>query len=250
MRQLRRDVPGGVIVDGGVHRYWMDSEQKAYLGYDVSVASTSSPAVFELRISPLSLTPQQMAKRGIAETWTRLSLPKYPVIPDVRAGDAVALDLMLNPATGQKLVDYLTVMPTQPQAPSDPHDFPVADLFLNHPHVFVNGVAVPSTMNVRGGIQGAPLWFYWQGGEGRLIFSLAPDGRSRLKKSGEVSGSTIVIQDGPDMIRIECSDPIAKGAGPYNLYVLHDRAWRPTGQDVSEPYIFGSAPFSSLLGHQ
>ena len=250
LRELKRDVPGGVVVNDGVHRYWKDAEQKAYLGYDVIVASASSPGVFQLRILPLSLTPQQMAIHGIAETWTRLTLPKYPVISDVRAGDTVAIDLMVNPATGQKLVDYLTVAATQPQAPPDARDFPAPDLFLNHPRVFVNGVPAPSTMDTRGGIKGAPIWFYWQGGEGRLIFSLAPDMHSRLKKIGEVAGNLITLRDGADTIRIECSDPIAQGSGPYNLYVLHDRSWRPSGADVNEPYLFGSAPMGSLLGHR
>lgn len=252
LRELRRDVPGGVIVNEGVHRYWKDAEQKAYLGYDVTVASTSA-GVFQLRISPLTLVARQMASAGIADTWTRLALPTYPVISNLHAGDTVAIDLMVNASTGQKLVDHLTVEATQPQAPPDAHDFPAPELFLNHPRVFVNGAAVPSTTDTRGGVKGGPLeplWFYWQGGEGRLIFSLAPDMHSRLKKLGEISGSTITIHDGADTIRIECSDPIVQGPGPYNLYVLHDRSWRPAAADANQPYIFGSAAMGSLLGHR
>jgi hypothetical protein len=252
LRELKRDVPGGVIVNDGVHRYWKDAEQKAYLGYDVTVASTS-PGLFQLRIAPLTLLARQMATAGIAETWTRLPLPQYPVISDLRAGDSVAIDLMVNPSTGQKLVDHLTIDATQPHAPPGAHDFPAPELFLNHPRVFVNGVLVPSTAGINAGIKGgplAPVWFYWQGGEGRLLFSLAPDMHSRLKKLGEVSGNVITIHDGADTIRIECSDPIAPGAGPYNLYVLHDRSWRPSTADANEPYMFGSAAMGSLLGRR
>jgi len=31
-----------------------------------------------------------------------LAPPKYPVIPNLKVGDTVALDLLVNPATGQK----------------------------------------------------------------------------------------------------------------------------------------------------
>jgi hypothetical protein len=40
--------------------------------------------------------------------WTFLGLPKYPAIPNVKQGGTVALDLLVNAATGQKVVDYRT----------------------------------------------------------------------------------------------------------------------------------------------
>ena len=40
-------------------------------------------------------------------SWTPIALLKYPLVPDVRAGDTVAIDLLENPTTGQKVVDYL-----------------------------------------------------------------------------------------------------------------------------------------------
>ena len=245
--QLHQDVPGGVIVDEGVHRVWKDAEQKAYLGYDVTVAPGSTPGTFQVKILPLSLTPQQMARRGYPETWTRLALPKYPVIPDVRRGDTIAIDLMVNPANGKKIVDYLTLVSTK-EPVRRPRDFSAAEgeLLLSDPRVIVNGKVVEATAAVRAAIKGPAVWLYWQGG-GRFIFSLVPDSLSRLQLLGDIIGNVMTIRDGPDTVRIECNQPIGPGGGPYYIYGLHDRAWQPPTQRTDEPYILGSAPLGALL---
>lgn len=245
--QLEQDVPGGVIVDDGVHRVWKDAEQKVYGGYDVAVLPGSASGTYQVNILPLSLTPQQMARRGYPETWTRLALPKYPAIRDVGLGDTVAIDLLVNPSSGKKLVDYLTLVSTK-AAVRRPHDFSAveAELLLSDPSVIVNGKLVEATAAVRAAIKGPAVWLYWHGG-GRFIFSLVPDPLSRLKMIGEVSGNVMTIRDGADAVRIECNQPIAPGGGPYYVYGLHDRAWQPASSRADEPYILGSAPLGALL---
>src|SRR5947208_1514246 len=64
LRQLRRDIHGGVIVDERVNRYWQDAQLKTYLAYDLSVEPGPNPGFLQVRIAPLSLTPLQMAKHG------------------------------------------------------------------------------------------------------------------------------------------------------------------------------------------
>ena len=251
LRQLLQDVHGGVIVDDRVHRYWRDAEQKAYLGYDVSVEPGSKSGGFQAHILPLGLTPQQMAKYGMPETWTRLSLPKYPVVPEVRIGDTVAIDLLVNPHTGQKLVDYLTIQRTgQPLAAERPRDFSLEDaavLFLNDPRVSVNGALEGATAHFKGGISGSAVWFYLRG-RGRFVLSLVAIPAIRLTtKAGEVTDNVLTFRDGPDSFRVSCSRRIAYGAGPFNIYVLHDPNWRPR-PDEDAPFILGSSRAELLAG--
>ncbi len=248
LRQLQHDIHGGVIVDQLVHRYWQDPNQKTYLAYDLSVEPGPNPRFLEVRIAPLSLTPQQMVNHGFPQTWTRLSLPKYPVIPQVQVGDTVALDLMVNASTGQKLVDYLTLRRTGSTTPARPHDFSLADagLYVNRPRITVNQRLVPATAHSDGGISGPIVWLYLQG-VGRFVLSLLPKPEFGLRGTGEVSGNVLTFHDGADTYRIECSGQIAPGPGLYNIYVFHDRGWRPVGMDANEPFILGSAPLEALI---
>jgi len=250
LRQLERGVVGGVIVDAQVHRFWRDAEQKLYLGYDLSIEPGPNSGVFQVHISPLSLTSKQMAEQGFPETWTKLALPKYPVIPEVRVGDTLAIDLMENPKTGQKIVDYLTLQHTGPPAPGRARDFTLADveLSVNQPRLSVNGKLVDATAHTTGGISGAAVWLYLQG-QGRFVLSLIPKQESKLKRAGEVSDNVLTFRDGADTFRMECSGRIAPSPGRYNIYGFHDRDWRPTERDADAPFILGSAPLEVLIGH-
>jgi hypothetical protein len=248
VRQLERAIVGGVIVDGQVHRFWRDAEQKVYLGYDLSIEPGPNPRILQVHILPLSLTPRQMAEQGFPETWTRLSLPKYPVIPEVRVGDTLAIDLMANPKTGQKVVDYLTIQHTGPPAAGRARDFTLADagLSVNRPRLNVNGKLVDATAHTTGGISGATVWFYLQG-QGRFVLSLVPKPEFKLNRAGEVSDNVLTFRDGADTFRMECDGRIAPSPGRYNIYVFHDRDWRPTERDAGAPFILGSAPLEALI---
>ena len=61
-------------------------------------------------------------------SWTPIPLLKYPLVPDVRAGDTVAIDLLENLATGQKVVDYLEFKRSRPAAAAELS--PLGDLSL------------------------------------------------------------------------------------------------------------------------
>ncbi len=41
--------------------------------------------------------------------WSQITISKFPEPQEIRDGDTIALDLLVNPSTGQKMVDYLTV---------------------------------------------------------------------------------------------------------------------------------------------
>jgi hypothetical protein len=246
LRQLARDVPGGVIGAAGVHRYWKDAEQKLYVGYDVAVEMGSQPQVFRIRISPLSIPPDEMTRFGIEAGWRCVSLPKYPVIPDVRIGDTVVIDLLVNPATGQKIVDYLTLqrrVALQRSQIGDqrPHDVSPADagLTISDPRLSVDGKPLEATAHFTGGISGPTVWIYLQG-RGRFVLSLQP-GR-RFQQAGEVYAKTLTFASDGVRYQMHSSSPIATGVGHFSLYVLHEESWRPTGGDANETFILGSSP--------
>ncbi len=104
---------GGTVIDlrGGVvgQRFINDPVHKRSFGYDVRLEPAPNGNSAQIRIEPL-----HAAEHAVQSGWSQfglpVGLPKYPVIPDLRVGDTVVLDLLINPATGQKIVDYLTLV--------------------------------------------------------------------------------------------------------------------------------------------
>jgi hypothetical protein len=232
--ERRVKLPSAVVVESGrVHHLITDAAHKRYFAYDVVLEPNSDGTAAQIRIEPLHSSQEISAGHGN----TLLALPNYPVIPNVKVGDTVALDLLANPATGQKIVDYLTLM-RRATISDSAHDFRLADvqLTLGQPRMLVNGASA----NVPGpnyGVSGAVVWLYLTG-HGRFVLSLFPNEKLGFQKSGVVSGDALSFRDGPVEYRVECSRAIVPGSGSYNLYVVHEAEWRPRG---SEPFLIGSA---------
>lgn len=218
-------IPGGVVVESGhVHRIIQDRAHKQVLGYEVELDPAEGAKAARLRIQPFHPADSKMS---FEPGYTFLGLPRYPVVPNLRLGDTVALDLLVNASTGQKVVDYLTLsgrghIPDEREA----RDLSLADVELEvmDPQVTVNEEAGPS-LGV-GGFSGSVVWFYLPG-HGRFILSLAPHKDFGFTKSGVVSGDSLLIHAGPVEVRMECSRRVAPASGVYNLYVAHEPDWRP-----------------------
>jgi len=240
-------LPGAVMPTAdGAHRWITDSANKRYFGYDVHLEPLGESQTMRLTLAPLNLP---RSGTGAVETiagWTLLAPPKFPVIPVMRAGDTVAIDLMVNPATGQRVVDYLSVERRAPEAANaakTPQDFGIEDIELKllSPRVWLNGKIVEATAESGGGITAHALWLYLPG-TGSFILSLRPEAGLGFQKAGTVTGSTLTFRQGPSEYRVECSGQIAPGPGLYNVYVLHDPVWRG-----GDKFVFGGADKAAWL---
>lgn len=240
--------PAGTRLPGGIftgpdraHHVINDAAHRRTFGYDIALDAAEDGQTAQIRIERLTLPDSKLPRDG----WTLLGLPKYPVIPHVKVGETVALDLLVNPSTGQKVVDYLTL---QRRGSMDlsrpPHDFSLADveLTLMEPQVFLNGK--PEAQDSSGGTAGAVVWFYLPG-RGRFILSLIPNESLGFVKNGVVSGNGLLFRDGTEEFRVECTRGIAPASGTYNLYVRPQRAWRPGGAGAS--FLTGSADRADLV---
>jgi hypothetical protein len=218
------ELQGGVFVRSDVvlHSIRDNVHQRAFC-YDVALDPSADANSAQIRIERC---PEDSRVAGGAG-WTFLELPKYPVIPGVKVGDTVALDLLVNPATGQKIVDYLTLRRRgDMDLTRQPRDFQVtdADLRLFDPQVVIDGKA---QWTLEGsGVAGQVVWLS-VGGRGRFILSLLTNEEFGFRRGGVVSGEGLSIRVGGGEIRVNCSRGIAPGEGAYNLYVLHQPDWRP-----------------------
>ena len=158
--------------------------------------------------------------------------------------DTVAIALLVNPSTGQKLVDYLTLNRKQRLTPA--HDFSLGDieLVLDRPQVTVAGKTHPIASPI--GVAGNLIWLYVEG-YGRYIFSLVPNETLGLRENGSVYSDYLMFRDRDTEFRVASKSAIAPGNGHYNLYVVSQPSWRP--RSGSDPLRIGAASnLDSLTG--
>lgn len=213
-------------VTGTARRFIYDTKNKRAFGYDVKLEPSADGATGQLRIEPLS-DPEWAIRNGWARWGTPSGLPKYPVIPGLKIGDTVALDLMVNPSTGQRVVDYLTLI--QAHAPlGPPHDFSLSDirLSLDAPEIVANGKPFPNPGKPLGAVSGGVVVLYIEG-YGRFILSLFPEPTLGFRKGGFVAGNTLTFREGATDFRIVSKGPIAPGDSQYNLYLFSQPNWHP-----------------------
>lgn len=240
----RSQLPGGVVINPSApdraHHTITDSANKRYFGYDLRVEPRGDGNTVQLWIEPLS---GARARVPIEPGWTLITPPKYPVIPLVKLGDTVAIDLLVNRATGQKVVDYLTVNRSGFEAVAasrKARDFSLADveLTLDRPRVQVNGKLVEATANYPGGASGTVAWLYIEG-HGKFVISLFPNAKLGFQKNGVTARNTLTFREGSTEYSVQCAGNVAPGSRIYNLYVVHEAGWRPRG--TGEPFVVGSA---------
>src|SRR5687767_473826 len=219
VQMTARIEPGSVRIPSGVraihigrfHRVVQDRNQRRYFAYDVI-------------IEPFSLSATDLADMQVDPSWTYVPLLKYPLVPDVRAGDRVAIDLLENPTTGQKVVDYFVFKPSNATAAgelSPVRDLSLADLELrlDDLRISVNGMVLDASTRVGGSISGAALWFYLPE-KGRFVMSLLPNPKLGFRRAGEVTNALLSFTDGSDRYDIKSTGRIAPASGRFNLYVV------------------------------
>jgi hypothetical protein len=218
-------LPGAVAVekDGTVHRQISDRQNRRQFGYNLRVEPLPDPQTVRVRIAPLTLF-------GTLDGWTSIALAKYPDLPVVRIGETVAFDLLANPATGQKIVEYLTLRRSEFErlrASGSPTDFTLADVnfTLDEPRVWTNGKLEEATVDNSYGVSAHILWLYLP--EGAFEISVPPETSQGFRKAGLVAGKTLVFREGSNEYRVESETPIVPGEGLYNVYILRDPDWGP-----------------------
>lgn len=237
-RTAVKGLGGGIrIKDGRFYRTVRLKPKKVYFGYEIAVEALPDDR-YEVRIAPLPQDVLDLESSRLDEEWTAARLPAYPEPQTIRNSDVIAIDLMENPETGQRIVDYLIVGSDalrHETVEGPARDFTPEDAWIRimQPLVKVDGEVIPPTRNFKGGVSGPLAWIYTPT-LGRYLLSLAPRGEHGFQLGGEVRGATIRIEAGGSTIELECSERITEEGGAYRLYVLHQPGFRPEkGADAS-----------------
>jgi hypothetical protein len=218
---------GGTLTEKNViKRHLCNFDNNTYFGYDLTAEPAPGGRV-GLRFAPLTITPEKMSEifheeRHRVPIWTPLPLPGGSVAMEVRPGETVALDLFVNPSTGQKVTDYLTVKGSERQevrVAGPARDFSPEDatIEISSPQLSVDGKALTSS---EAGISGQAVWLDIPG-HGRFVFSLASLLDLGMQRAGEIRGTTMTWRARGHEYAITTDRPIASGSGAYHLYVFH-----------------------------
>jgi hypothetical protein len=261
-----------------------DTSKHAYFGYELLFERQQSGdyLVFagKLELSQFEVftdilrQPEKARPPGFPITWADLNyepLPGYPPPQTVQAGGTLTIDLLTDPDTGRKLVDNILLTPGPPTAaarpaalrlpggtrnspqiptvPGSPRDFSAADAELQiiQPRVTLNGTLQAPISPRLGDARGPLIWIYLPG-HGRYVLSLGSHTDLDFRKAGEVRGGAIIFTLGDDSIKLECTNPVATGDAPYNLYVIHEPEWEPTAQAQKSQLAVGTVGAGELAG--
>jgi hypothetical protein len=82
------------------------------------------------------------------------------------------------------------------------------------------------------------LWFYLPG-KGRFDLSFKPNPGFTL--AGEVSGTSLVLQDDRNLLRLDSADRIAvAGSAIYRVYLRRDASWKPSNHELGSKAIISA----------
>lgn len=233
--QLAQSLGTKMVAENGTFTHvLLDRGRRTYLGYAMVVAARNG--AYNVYVRPqVRLTPELARAAHIedAEAWKENSRSITVHEKVVHTGEVIAFDLMVNPTTGQKIVDYIAIQ--EPFVPSfnrptpfefsyvggTPRDFRLEDvqLRIRTPLLTMNGQVVESSRGNMQDTSGTVLTMYVPN-RGRYSISLLQ--QPGFQKAGEVRGTSLTFRVGSDTFGVSSAVRIAPGDAPFNLYVSHD----------------------------
>jgi hypothetical protein len=233
-----------------VHRVLIDEKSGWYLGYDLVVEQLPFPTTFNGSMSALmdfkqfKLTFQPINPAHIESL---KSNPKYAGLkphPDFKSEwffksarsqelrwlDSIAVDILVNPVTGAKVTDVISVnsfpasgwYSKRPYGTSRDFTLDDVDMTMSNGRLLINGVDSGGGGSVRG-----TLIYFYAAGHGRFIFSLMPRKGYNFQKVGLIQQNKIVFSMNGNYYEWLSNEPILRDGGFFNVWVLHDPAYDP-----------------------
>lgn len=243
-----------------IHRVWVDKKAGTYFGYDLQIEPMPNGRTFRLSFGPLSVpayVPSNGARVGARAGssngpasvvgFRQLGTMRFPDPLEIEDGDTVSLDVLINPQTGVKLIDLITVSAYGQSANTSgaigpPHEFRLEDIAMTvqRPQVLINGKVAAGDESGVLSCTGELLYFYLMG-RGRFVFSIKPHDDYGFQKIGEIKNNKISFTLDGDYYEWISIAPILTTGGNWTMWVLHDTDYRPDKDQAGAPkYTVGA----------
>jgi hypothetical protein len=229
-----------------IRRVFVDSGGTLFFGYALVIEPISSSKQFKVSVRPLSPEDEQelrarksFSTRRIHPNYNVAGLSRSSAPQVINDGDTFALDVLVNPQTGDKLTDIVTVSTDKARlqeapASENPRDFTLGDVALKmiNYQLLINGELVAGGKR-SGACAGPLIWFHLPERGGRFIFSLMPHAGYDFKKIGTIENNRIKFTLNGATYEWVSNTPILGNGGNWNLYVLYDPGYVP------DPFLLG-----------
>jgi len=248
-----------------VERLLVDREAHTYFGYTLAAETVAGTRTIRVTLAPLSGNGEEQlrALTDHPDAWQLLCpgcpapselkaiAPKPSQFPPAQAvsdGDSFLFEALVNPKTGQKLVDVIRVSVTE-----DP-PMEEAVLSMKDARLTVNGQTLSNTATCRGQV----IAFFLKG-RGRYVISIKK--RDGFETTAMLKTDRIEFSLGSDRFEWQSSEPIIRppswGAPPSGkkmtllmpLWVKHEPNWKDPNATAVVPQGGYSASAWSGPGH-
>ena len=229
-----------------IRRVFVDKDGSLYFGYALVVEPIASSKQFKISVRPLGPEDEQELRarkpfqsRRLHPNYNPLAISRSSAPQIIRDGDTFALDVLVNPQTGDKITDIVTVsasMQGLEEAPVSeaPRDFTLADVemrMINY-RLLINGELVAGGKQA-GACAGPLIWFHMPDRGGRFIFSVMSHPGYDFKKIGVIENNKIKFTLNGESYEWISNTPVVGQGGNWNLYVLYDPSYVP------DPFLLG-----------
>ena len=207
---------GSEVVPAGYdfHRVVFDKQGALLLGYDIE-ARKAGQGTFTIRIKPVDTDKFKVGGNG---KWLEIpTLTGIREFPPLRMGDAVQVDILYHPVTGERIYDVLKVSGGRPPAHAAPE--PAGERFsLENVRVIINGKTIVEERNTW--MRGAGLMIYLPGrGESYLALSPSPD--YPLQASGWIDHNILRFFAGSELVEIAGKSNMLQKSDFGTVWVYH-----------------------------
>jgi hypothetical protein len=214
---------GGYVLaapSGEWRRVVLDRAGKILFAYEIEARRLSSGTT-ELHLRPINAARLRAERREQGEK-TPDEIPTLTAprdFPSLRPGDVVQLDILQNPATGEKIYDVLKAS-SEPPPSGGAQPKPAGDrLSLRQVRVLLNGAVIHEEKNTW--FTGAAIQV-WLPGKGAFYLTLKPVGGYRFQPTGLAEGDTLRFMAGGDTIELIGRSNVLPRSDRVLVWVYHD----------------------------
>jgi hypothetical protein len=249
---------GGALVvnDQGIHRVVSDKDGNILYAYRVEAFAGPQPGTVTIRIKPIDAEYEALVRsRGQKGLKTAGKAPSGPIatvagvreFPGLSKGQAVTLEILYNPSTGEKVYDVLRpstdISPvTAGHAGAD--SAPAAEeLSFREIAMVVNGekTAAPS-----GWLTGAAARLYLPGHGAYFLSSYQPKTAQVFRHLVYADRHNLEFAIDGDFIRITSSGNVLTRSESAVVWVYHDPKYRPQPESGAPDVVFADKVESLL----
>jgi hypothetical protein len=196
------------------HRVLNDKQgKKVVFAYDLEAGRASAPGTFVLRIKPVdeAFAREQQSAGGVP------TVSAVREFNSIKLGEGIAIDLLSNPTTGEKIFDVL-----QPSNAAEPPKPSGEEFALQVTSIMLNGQPVKLTGVENSSLTGAAAIFYLPG-HGAYFLSL--ESRPHFQQVAHVEGRKLWFELDNDRIEIQSKGRLLAKSENRVVWVRHDPAF-------------------------